>query len=95
MAIGPNQLNESFMEDVELYEKKIDQSLATRKIAPNSIIFVDVPPGMNSSHFRILKERYIKVGWGDVKWNSDQKEGEWLTFDTKKPSRSEGYFGPR
>ena len=86
MAIGPNMLNESFMEDVEHYEKKIDQSLATRKVAPNSTVNVDVPSGMSYSHFQILKERYIKAGWGNVTWNSDQREGEWLTFDTKKPT---------
>jgi hypothetical protein len=32
MAIGPNMINKSFMEDVEHYEKKIDQALATKRL---------------------------------------------------------------
>lgn len=83
MAIGPNLLSNSFMEDVDFYEKKIDSYLVNCKVAPNSSINVDVPPGMNLSHFQILKERYLQAGWGDVVWNSYQRDGEWLTLTTK------------
>jgi hypothetical protein len=88
MAIGPNQLNETFMAEVDIYEKRIDNQLANLKVAPKSLVNTEVPSGMSYSHFQILKERYLKAGWGDVKWNSDQREGEWLTFDTKKPTYS-------
>lgn len=83
MAIGPKQLNDAFLNEVSHYEERIDSSLANRRISPGGSTVVDVPRGMTHDHFRILKERYLKVGWSDVKWNSDQREGEWLSFDTK------------
>lgn len=86
MAIGPNQLNETFMAEVDSFETRIDRELSVSKLAPNSSVNIDVPPGMSFSHFQILRERYLKAGWGEVKWNSDQREGTWLTFDTKKPA---------
>lgn len=89
MAIGPNQLNESFMEEVNSFEKKIDLILSNKKVAPNSSVSIDVPSGLTYSHFQILKTRYISAGWGDVKWNSDQREGQWITFDTNKPTSSD------
>ena len=88
MAIGPNQLNENFMTEVDAFEKRIDSVLSTRKVAPNSSVSIDVPSGMSYSHFQIIKTRYISAGWGDVKWNSDQREGTWLSFETKKPTIS-------
>ena len=83
MAIGPKQLNDSFLNEVSHYEERIDSSLANRRISPVGSTVVDVPRGMTYDHFKILKERYLKAGWSDVKWNSDQREGEWLSFDSK------------
>ena len=84
MAISPNQLNVNFMCDVDVFEKRIDTLLSSKRIEPGGSATVDVPTGMSHSHFSILKERYIKAGWESVTWNSDQREGSWLTFDTPK-----------
>jgi hypothetical protein len=84
MAIGPNQLNASFKAELDTFENIIDQRLVNQKLAPTSILSVDVPSGMSFAHFQIIKERYLKAGWEDVKWNSDQREGDWLTFSTIK-----------
>lgn len=80
MAISPNLLNENFMEEVSSIEKEIDQKLSVQSVRPGGSVNVDTPHRMNSTHFSILVPRYIKVGWKDVIWNSDQREGEWLTF---------------
>jgi hypothetical protein len=88
MAIGPNQLNENFMAEVDFFEGKIDRALANKKVAPKSSINVDVPTGMSYSHYQILKERYIKAGWTDVKWYSDQREGCWLSFSLNVSTHS-------
>lgn len=87
MAIGPNQLSETFMAEVDSFEVRIDRELSSLKVAPHSAVNIDIPSGMSFSHFQILRERYLKAGWGWVKWNSDQREGEWLTFDPKKPAQ--------
>ena len=84
MAIGPNQLNDNFMKEIEFFEDKIDHELANKKVALNSSVNTGVPSGMSFSHFQIIKEKYIKAGWTDVKWNSDQREGDWITFSTTK-----------
>ena len=84
MAIGPNQLNDNFMKEIEFFEDKIDHELANKKVAPNSQVNTGVPSGMSFSHFQIIKEKYIKAGWTDVKWNSDQRAGDWITFSTTK-----------
>lgn len=88
MAIGPNILSETFMKEVDHFEQKLDQLLSGKKLSPNSSVNVDVPSDMSYSHFQVLKERYIKAGWGNVTWNTDQREGEWMVFDTKKPNVS-------
>jgi len=85
MAIGPQAdqiLN--MWKEIEFFEDKIDHELANKKVAPNSQVNTGVPSGMSFSHFQIIKERYLKAGWADVKWNSDQREGDWLTFSTIK-----------
>ncbi len=84
MAIGPDQLNAKFKAELDTFENIIDQRLANQKLTPNSSVNVNVPSGMSFSHFQIIKEKYIKAGWTDVKWNSDQREGDWITFFTIK-----------
>lgn len=80
MAIGPQVLTENFMNDVKEFEKIIDNKLIVQRVSPNSSIRIDVPKQMHAAHLNILRERYIKAGWKEVIWNSDQREGEWLTF---------------
>jgi hypothetical protein len=80
MAISPEYLNKAFIKEVDEFENKIDDSLLKKTIAKGESISIDVPQGMNARHFTLLKTRYISAGWSDVKSNSDQREGNWLSF---------------
>jgi hypothetical protein len=80
MAISPQQLNETFLKEIKNFEDRIDQALSSRSISKGSSISLDVPSGMSHKHFELLKTRYISAGWNDVKWESDQREGSWLSF---------------
>jgi hypothetical protein len=80
MAISPKQLSENFMSEVEFYEKTLDAKLVSQKLSPNGCVNLDIPSGMRSDHLLILRQKYINAGWKDVEWNSDQRDGDWLTF---------------
>lgn len=91
MALGPQQLGNAFIEEVDALEKVIDGILKSKKLVPNSQISIIPPPGVTFAHFQILKERYVSAGWGNVKWHDDQREGTRMIFDSKKPST--GFWG--
>lgn len=80
MAISPRQLEDAFKDEIDYYENFIDKILSKESIKKGQTISIDIPSGFSPSHFDVLKMRYIAVGWSEVKWNSDQREGEWLTF---------------
>jgi hypothetical protein len=80
MAIGPHQLNEAFNREVDAYEARIDSELAKKSIGMGGTVSVDFPSGISSLHLQILRQRYLSVGWKEVKENHDQREGSWLTF---------------
>ncbi len=80
MAISPRQLEDAFKAEVDYYEDYFDKILNDKSIKKGQTISINIPSGFSTSHFNILKMRYIAVGWSEVKWNSDQREGEWLTF---------------
>ena len=80
MAISPRHLDNAFKAEVDYYEEYFDKMLAKHTIIKGHSLSVDITSGFSPSHFDILKTRYIDVGWSEVKWNSDQREGEWLTF---------------
>lgn len=80
MAVSPEQLNKEFQKEVDRFEIKIDASLSKKTIAKGDSVSIDLPQGMNRKHFDILKTRYTSAGWSDVKLNSDQREGSWLSF---------------
>ncbi len=80
MAISPKQLNEEFMHEVDVFESLLDEVLAKKTITKGGRIIMARPSGLTPDHFRILRNRYITAGWSDVKWESDQREGDWLSF---------------
>jgi len=81
MAISPNSLNEAFLKEVDFYEKKFDVILSSQKLSLGGILAIDsIPSGYTLEHHKIIVERYKKAGWKDVVWNSDQRDGDWLTF---------------
>ena len=80
MAISPKHLEDAFQDELALYEEHFDKILSTKKITKGQSVTVDIPMGFNISHFAILKTRYLNAGWSEVKWDSYQREGQWLTF---------------
>ena len=81
MAVSPEYLNKAFLAEVDAFETKIDDSLSKKSIAKGESISIDVPQGMKiGRHFDLLRTRYISAGWSDVRMNSDQREGSWLSF---------------
>jgi hypothetical protein len=80
MAVSPSQLNQAFIHEVDVFESRLDEALAKKTIAKGGSIILDKPSGLTQQHFNILKTRYLSAGWSDVKWEFDQREGEWLTF---------------
>jgi hypothetical protein len=84
MAISPNQLKDTFMEEVDYYETKIDAELARLKIGNNLSVSIDTMFGMTGQHFQVLRQRYIDAGWANVTWHSDQRQGDCMVFSTVK-----------
>jgi hypothetical protein len=84
MAIGPKSLNKDFLAEVDFFENSIDSMLSKKSLSYGSYVNISIPISMSRDHFIILRERYIEAGWEDVKWNSDQREGDWLTFYSPK-----------
>jgi hypothetical protein len=84
MAISPNHLNEEFMKEVDYFESRFDKNLALQKMQPGGSMTIEpVPSGYTMAHHAIIAERYKAAGWKDVSYNSDQREGTWLTFTSK------------
>ena len=80
MAVSPEYLNKAFNMEVDEFEARIDSCLSKQTIAKGEGISMDIPQGMNRKHFDLLRTRYISAGWSDVRMNSDQREGSWLSF---------------
>lgn len=79
MAINPNTFNQTLQDEAKSFEEQIDKQLPTCS-PQNGAVNLSVPFGMNNSHFQIIRANYIKAGWKDVTWESDQREGNWLRF---------------
>ncbi len=68
MAIGPEQLQDSFKEDLIEFEAIIDRNLRNSSFINGSkIISITAPRGMEDAHFNILKMNYLKAGWKSVR----------------------------
>jgi hypothetical protein len=85
MAISPSILENDLQKHLEKLEKMIDDHLLSR----NSIewssgrkitIATSIFPGLRYQHLEPLRKRYIDAGWLDVKWHSDQRDGDYLEF---------------
>jgi hypothetical protein len=80
MAIGPEQLRENFMKEVNEFEEIIDSKLLKSKLQGK--IMIDAPRGMTAAHFIILKDRYLKAGWDVVKqeFGTQRDPGDLIVF---------------
>jgi len=68
MAIGPEQLEDRFKEEVDEFEMIVDRNLMRVSFSNGtSMITIDTPKGLSNSHFLTLKSRYILAGWKDVR----------------------------
>jgi hypothetical protein len=67
MAVGPDQLEDRFKEEIKVFERLIDETLMRASLPGRSgRICVDAPRGMLDHHFKILKEIYESAGWTNV-----------------------------
>lgn len=80
MALSPIFLEKNLKEEAKNYEKIIDTSLSNHTIVKGGTITVEVPSGMQSSHFVLIRQAYLDAGWDEVTFNFSQRDGEWLTF---------------
>lgn len=80
MAVSPQELEKNFVEETKKLELFIDNKLRINSVSKGGVVSMDIPSGMGIDHFRHLQKLYESVGWSEVKWNSDQREGSWLTF---------------
>ena len=87
MAISPHQLTEKFQQDVDYFEKVIDENLSKMKLAPGSSVSIPPPPSMGDAHFKVIRDRYIKAGWDDIKLSHDQRDGSYITFISPRSDR--------
>ena len=67
MAIGPEQLNDNFKEEVDNFEKYIDLALSTKSFKGSNKVYIDTPRGITNAHSPPLVERYLKAGWKSVR----------------------------
>ena len=80
MAISPNFLDVNFQEEIRGFEAYFDKKLSGMSAKKGESLNIDIPSGYSTRHHMVLKERYIDVGWTNVVLNSDQREGDWVTF---------------
>jgi len=67
MAVGPEQLEDRFKEEIEYFERSIDEKLMKSSISHrDGTIWIDAPAGMLANHFKIIKEIYERAGWSKV-----------------------------
>lgn len=76
MAVSPQELQAALKKEAAKFEIEIDGVLRGKTIGINDSVSISVPKGMTHSHFTILKQKYIDVGWKEVRWDSfdDQRE---------------------
>jgi hypothetical protein len=84
MAIGPERLRENFKKEVDEFEEIIDSKLLKSKL-PGKIM-IDAPRGMTTSHFNVLKDRYLKSGWNVVKqeFGTQRDPGNLIIFSAEE-----------
>ena len=92
MAVSPEQLRANLENEAKTYEHLLDKALVNLKITNGSSVSVPAPSGMLYLHYQVLKDRYLKAGWGNVKWHNDQRDGDYIVFETKKPYSSNGWM---
>lgn len=84
MAISPQALNETFKKEADKYEQLIDNVLQKKSLSTNGTVIIPAPDGMTLAHFEILRQRYLDVGWKNLKYDSyyDQRDQEGYTSIT-------------
>ena len=83
MAIGPEQLNDNFKEEVDNFEKYIDLALSKKSFKGSNKVCVNTPSGITNAHFPFLIERYLKAGWKSVTrdFGNQRDSCDILTFE--------------
>ena len=80
MAVSPYELEQNFNHELDLFESQIDEDLSKYTINKGGYISLSPPLKMKETHFNLLKERYLSVGWDSVEHISNQRDGSYLKF---------------
>lgn len=76
MAVSPQELQAALKKEAVRFEGEIDASLRLKTIGINDSVTITSPKGMNYGHFTMLKQKYIDVGWKEVRWDGyDDQRG--------------------
>ena len=88
MVVSPKKLDERVRQKVsqeaDNLEKKIDEMLEKKIMSrgsTNASIFINSSFGQATPYtVKLVMERYKAAGW-DVKWHSDQRDGDYYEFN--------------
>ena len=83
MAISPDTLLKNFEGEVSNFENIIDAELKTKKIYRGDAVDINYPTGMSSKHLKVLREKYMSMGWEDVTIRQCGPNESCLSFKTK------------
>lgn len=83
MALGPDEGSKNMLESIDkrcdLLEEEIDKAMLT-DYAGDATWTYSLPDSLHRKVVHEIARRYEAAGWGKVKYGSDQREGQWLTF---------------
>jgi len=90
MVLTPQQVRETILRNglpkLKSLEKQIDEELLKRfESGQTDDVCIDMPGGIsyNSPLCQALVQKYEQAGW-NVKYESDQREGDFLRFTTRR-----------
>lgn len=80
MALGPNKINIDAA--IKRIEAAIDSILSNYPNSGRVVIDVSaLPSEFSTSYFPEIAKLYKKAGWQRVEFVSDQREGDFITFE--------------
>jgi len=80
MAVGPKSIELNDEDKLRRLEITLDGMLRGAEPDYMNRVIVAAPDGLTSRLFGKLRLRYLQAGWSDVKYTSDQRDGDFLEF---------------
>ena len=83
MAVSPDKLKEKSLEILNKLEEYFDEKLLSSRLdGRGQVIHITLPRHipMNMFHLQALAPKYTAVGWRNVEWVNDQRDGDFIKF---------------